>query len=409
MKASSPKATNSFPKQVPRVVLFVGVIAGAASACGDSGTILGIWSEGISEAQCADGLDNDFDGEIDCVDDGCATAPACTADRDGGVADADRPDAGANDGGTPGDVATSDAGRDTAPPDTEPPDTEPPDTEPPEDTSPGTLDRSRADHVCERWRRDRSDLREGAWSGDAVDCDVGDLDRLGRDNTLRQVNLARWLAWLDDDVRDDDARNANAQACAVIMHANGLLDHHPPASYECFTSAGADEAGRSNLSPTPAVEAIDLYMADPGNDTTLGHRRWILSNGLAGIGIGSTSEYSCLGVIGGSGSGWNEWTSWPAPGPFPIEAVNVSWSSVDDNGWSIQSDTIDLGDAEVTIYEDGLPRPVTVFELGGRFGSTSAIRIALDGWGSRAGSTYTVEVDGVSAPFAYEIEMVTCE
>ena len=41
MKASSPKATNSFPKQVPRVVLFVGVIAGAASACGDSGTILG--------------------------------------------------------------------------------------------------------------------------------------------------------------------------------------------------------------------------------------------------------------------------------------------------------------------------------------------------------------------------------
>jgi cysteine-rich repeat protein len=38
-------------------------------------------------AQCTDDLDNDDDGDIDCADDGCASAPACTPGCGNGVVD----------------------------------------------------------------------------------------------------------------------------------------------------------------------------------------------------------------------------------------------------------------------------------------------------------------------------------
>ena len=274
---------------------------------------------------------------------------------------------------------------------------------------PQTFDRSDPVDVCDRWTLDRGDLREGAWSGDVETCNAGELESVGRENTLRQVNLLRWLAGLNDDIDTSDGRDASAQECALMSHANDALNHGPPPSWTCYSSDGAGAAGMSNLSPTPAVEAIGLYMDDPGNSTTLGHRRWILSDSLGPIGIGSTDRYSCLHVISGSGTQRSEWTAWPAPGPFPIGAMRMSWSSVDENGWSIQSDTIGLGSAEVTVLEDGVERPVRVTNLEAGYGSTSAISFAPDGWQSRAGSTYTVQVDRVASPFSYEVAMLDCD
>ena len=79
--------------------------------------------EGVSERSCDDGLDNDEDGLLDCLDDGCAAAPIClfvaedtgTADtatggEDTGVADAtDDTNAGSG-----GDTGLSDGGEDAA-------------------------------------------------------------------------------------------------------------------------------------------------------------------------------------------------------------------------------------------------------------------------------------------------------
>ena len=389
-------------------------------ACSDDQFPTLLFTEGPNEEVCSDGLDNDFDGVIDCDDDGCVEALVCGGP--GPEPDAGRdasPDVPSSD--VPAsDVPDPDVGEDIGPPDTRPPeDTRPPDTardtapepdaEPDTPPPPRTFDRSVAADVCERWHVDRGDLREGAWSGDAATCSPGDMDALGRENTLRQVNLVRWLAWLNDDIDDDDDRNGASQACALVTHANDFLSHEPSPDSRCYTPAGAAEAGRSNLSPTPSVEAIDLYMADPGNSTTLGHRRWILSDTLGPIGIGSTSTYSCLGVIGGWGTHRSEWTAWPSPGPFPIQAMNVSWSSVDDNGWSLQSESMNLNRAEVTILEDGRERPVVVNVLAPGYGSASAISIIPDGWRSRGGATYTVQVDGVSAPFEYEVQMLSCD
>jgi hypothetical protein len=265
--------------------------------------------------------------------------------------------------------------------------------------------------VCARWNADRADLSEGAWSGDVNGCAAGDTGAPGRANALRLLNLYRWLAALPP-VDHDLARDGKAQECALMMHANGQLSHSPPMSWECWSAGGAEAAGSSNIASTPGVVGIDLYLVDPGNDTTLGHRRWLLSNSLGPVGLGSTSMTSCLWVIGGQGDAGAAWTAWPPPGIVPIEAIHVPqvpWAHVDETGWSLQSDAIDVNQAQITISEGGADRPVTVTPLQSGFGSQYAVSIRPQGWVSEAGKTYTVQVDGVPQPFGYEVQIVQCE
>jgi len=195
-----------------------------------------------------------------------------------------------------------------------------------------------------------------------------------------------------------------------MMHANGDLQHYPPSSWSCYSDDGYDGASHSNISSTPAVEAVDLYMVDPGNDTTLGHRRWILSNSLGPTGIGSTSSYSCMWTLGGSGSAGAAWTAWPPPGPFPAEAVDpIWWSSLDDTGWSLQSDSIDLSGAQVSVTVGGEDRPVAVTQLSSGYGSAHAVSMVPQGWTTEVGTTYHVEVTGIASPIEYDVQVVPCD
>jgi hypothetical protein len=268
-------------------------------------------------------------------------------------------------------------------------------------------DQPPSDDVCERWNQDRQDLSEGAWSGSLETCDPGDVSADGRDNALRLLNLYRFLAGLPE-VETDPTRDAKAQACGLIMHANNQLSHNPPDSWTCWSADGAEAAGNSNIATAPGVTAVDLYMVDPGNATTLGHRRWILSNGLGPVGLGSTSNASCMWVLGGSGGAGNDWTAFPTPGEFPFGAVGPSWTSIDETGWSVQSDAIDLSSAQVAITADGEDHPVTVVQLDPGYGSAQAIAIIPQGWTTQPDTIYHVEVTGVAAPIAYDVDVVDC-
>lgn len=260
--------------------------------------------------------------------------------------------------------------------------------------------------MCNRWNADRQ-TSEGTWTGDVDTCEHGDFSESGRDDTVKLVNLYRYLADLPA-IDHEAGRDAMSQECALMMHANGGLSHNPPASWACYTDDGATAAGRSNIATTPGVASIDLYVVDPGNATTLGHRRWILSNGLGPIGVGSTSAYSCLWVIGGSGDGNNAWTAYPPPGPFPFEAVEPTFRSIDETGWSVQSESIDLGGAQVTVTANGQDMPVQVTQLLPNYGSRYAISFLPQGWTTQAGTTYHVEVAGVSPPIEYDVQVVSC-
>jgi len=261
--------------------------------------------------------------------------------------------------------------------------------------------------LCDRWRADRADLSEGTWSGSVSGCNPGDISADGRENALRQVNLFRWMAGLPA-VATDAGRNSQSQACALMMHANGDLSHYPPSTWTCYTDPGAEAAGRSNIASGPCVMAVDMYMQDWGNEETLGHRRWILSNGLGPIGIGSTSDYSCMWVLYGSGTDSTAWTAWPPPGDFPIQAVQMSWIHLDETGWTVQSDSIDLNPATVTITDAGTPRPVSVVVLSSGYGSTWAINMIPQGWTAQVGHTYHVELTGISTPITYDVVIVDC-
>lgn len=306
--------------------------------------------------------------------------------------------------GSEGSTGPSDMSSGTGVLDTGPPDTtgEASTGGPPPD--PGAM-------VCARWNADRADLSEGAWSGDAAACAPGDVAAPGRDNARRQVNLYRWLAGLPE-VAEEPTWSAKAQSCALMMHANGQLSHTPPMNWKCYAADGAEAAGKSNIATAPEVQAVDMYMVDPGNPTTMGHRRWILSNSLGPIGIGSTSGYSCLWVIGGQGDAGKAWTAWPPAGIVPIEALHVPqlpWADVDQTGWTIESDSIDVGKAQISITEGGVDRPVVLAALQGGFGSQFAVSMIPQGWTTEAGKTYTVQVDGVPAPFSYDVQVVQCE
>ena len=268
---------------------------------------------------------------------------------------------------------------------------------------------SPSETVCQRWNLDRSFIQEGQWTGSVNTCDAGTVSQSGIDNALRQVNLFRWLSGLSE-VQVDSGLNQKAQECALMMDAYGGLSHYPSTEFPCHTEDGATAASKSNLSPYEGVYSVELYMSDPGNETTLGHRRWILSNKLGPIGLGSTDDYSCMWVIGGSGTDANAWTSWPPSGIVPIDLTELGWAHLDTTGWSLQSDSINMSGATAVITrDDGVDQPVKVFELGANYGSRWAINMVPDGWNSQSGHRYDVVITVASTTIEYSVDFVDCD
>jgi hypothetical protein len=275
--------------------------------------------------------------------------------------------------------------------------------------APPTGDRS-AEGVCARWNADRADLSEGTWSGDADACDAGDISAEGRANALRLYNLYRWLVDLPA-VTTSPERDSMAQQCALMQEANNSLSHNPPMDWQCWTEEGADGASSSNISSGPGVASVDAYILDSGNTSNMGHRRWIFSNSLGPIGLGSTGDgASCMQNLNGEGDADKAFTAYPGAGFFPLQAFDASWdrATLDEAGWSIQSDSIDLGSGTVSVTSGGTTLDVEVEELPGGYGSRYAIRIVPSGWTSEVGATYHVSVTGVDEPIEYDVTIVDC-
>jgi hypothetical protein len=214
--------------------------------------------------------------------------------------------------------------------------------------------------------------------------------------------MFRWLAGLGA-VTDDPARNTIAQLCATLMNANGRISHTPDASWDCYTSQGAEGAGSSNLAlgiRSPA-QAIDLYMADPGTPS-LGHRRWILNDPLGRVSIGFAGNAQCLGVFDSSGTTSRTWTAYPNPGPAPLETAS--------DLWSFHSRSLSLGGSDVTVerVSDGSALAVRVTHPTAGFGPDT-VAFEPMGWTPTAGTSYRVTITGVSGgPIVYIVQLVSC-
>jgi hypothetical protein len=255
-------------------------------------------------------------------------------------------------------------------------------------------------------------LTEGVSTGDVASCDPGAWLEPGPSNSLKLVNLYRFLASMPA-VTEDSSYDGFAQDCAVLQAANSAagLSHMPDAGAACYSADAATGSAHSSICGGQGVECIDLYMQD-GDSPEMGHRRWIFANYLGPVGFGSVGTGypsltgSCFYQPAGSSNAHMPFVAWPPPGEVPLQAITTT--EADTAGWSIQSDTINLNSATVTVTDGPTNRPVTVTALPANYGSTYAIRVLPTGWTSAGGHSYAVSVGGLTSPISYTVDVVDC-
>jgi len=194
---------------------------------------------------------------------------------------------------------------------------------------------------------------------------------------------------------------ASQQACAIMMYQNGSINHSPPLSWDCYTPEGAAAAGSSNLAmgSSAPVDAIDMYIYDWGNDTTMGHRRWILYPPYDSAGIGHAGSFNCLNVFSWGGSSARPWVAFPSPGPYPAQAVLGAWTFSGNNVGAATT-------VAVVKESSGTDLGVSATLLGGSYGLST---VSFDPGEATAGEAYVVTVSGLGGDdVVYRVRIVDC-
>jgi uncharacterized protein YkwD len=276
--------------------------------------------------------------------------------------------------------------------------------------APADAQTSDGSRVTARWSgaidtRSVSAVNAGYWSqyaakqtlpigwlgGSLLGCLPGLSSASSNDATLSALNYVRSLAGLAP-VGLSPSLSAGAQAAALIMSANGALNHHPDASWKCYSAAGAAAASKSNLALSyPSItsgQIVDLYMDDPGStNVAVGHRRWVLNPFTTEVGTGSTETANALTVIGPTSSSRPnpKYVGWPTAGYFP-NAIEP------DGRWSLSSGrrNVSFAKARVRVYsgsqlvpvqkypvENGYAMPTLVWQMPAGFSTTGSYRVVV--------------------------------
>lgn len=180
---------------------------------------------------------------------------------------------------------------------------------------------------------------------------AGSVRREVLDEALEEVNYARRLAGVPDNVTLNDEYTRRAQIGAVLLDATDVLTHTPSKPHDMpqdFYEAGYDAAshgnimysklrrGRKSWGNVNLKDTIKDYMEDTDghNVGALGHRRWLLNPRLkqVGFGISTRRGYSVTYVIEdfpikkqtlsrAEYAQYLEWLKWPVADEF------VAWPS----------------------------------------------------------------------------------
>lgn len=265
-----------------------------------------------------------------------------------------------------------------------------------------------AAEVCARWSADYAQRASSVWTPGPGACDPGTVDPESLDDGVRRLNLWRWLVGLDP-VYHDPALAVYAQACAILIRANGQLNHSPPSDWTCYTAEGAAGAGHCNeaMGSYDPASAIDLYLWDPGV-SSLGHRRWLLDPPMLPTGFGQAEGYNCTYVMTGGNATYPGFVAFPPPGPVPQEAVMSTWS-VGAGGFDAAQTTLTVEDLNAGTQS----APVPQFP-GGGYGSYAYLSFSPE-LPVQAGHDYRVTITQVRwggnpapAPLSYTVRVVAC-
>ena len=170
--------------------------------------------------------------------------------------------------------------------------------------------------------------------------------------TASAINFARGLAG-EGAVRLVGTYNDQAAKAALIMAANKALSHEPPSTWQCWTSAGRDAAGRSNLQlssgTASAARVAETYLDDPGSgNTAAGHRRWLLRPEATTMGSGNAlgdwlanDLYVFTFADDDASAPARRYYAWPSAGwfPSPLEPAG-RWSLSSSTGANFANATV---------------------------------------------------------------------
>ena len=269
--------------------------------------------------------------------------------------------------------------------------------------------------VCGKWQNGHVITETKPLTASGAECEAGTLKPGAITDTLVRINMFRWFEGLGP-VSDDAQYDADAQACSNLEawwdFTSKLSPHEPPNTSKCYTAIGGATAGQSNISwgSNGPAQSIDQYMEDNGNDTTLGHRRWILNPPLNPVGIGywqTGGKYgnsSCLRVFSSKGTGPSpKWNAVPPAGFAPLQMAKYAQ-------WSFEGSIAGTPDATATVLrvDDNQALAVTVVKLSQGYGQNT-MSFKPMGWTAEAGKTYRVTIAGLTGGnVVYDVKPVTC-
>lgn len=200
---------------------------------------------------------------------------------------------------------------------------------------------------------------ESGWTGNHATCGAGTTAEAFRAAILRRINYFRSMAGIPPLTGFDATYNAKAQAAALMMSVNRSLSHTPPDTWTCYTEAGREGAGSSNLFlGVYGPEAISGYVYDPGSGNYfVGHRRWILYPQTQVMGTGDIPPrdgYPASNALwvfdrdhmwGPRPATREDFVAWPPAGYVPYQVVYPRWS--------FGFPQADFSQATVTLTRDG--------------------------------------------------------
>ena len=167
------------------------------------------------------------------------------------------------------------------------------------------------------WRQMSIDLTEGSYrtvgflydEEPALDtCRAGRLTQAAKRRALEAMNQIRALHGLEP-VQYSQRYGSQVQQASLIQAAAGYPGHYPEPSAQCYTQAGAEGSGTSNLtgygegylrSRDPAENMIRWTNDARRRSLTagVGHRRWVLNPFASYFAYGQVYGYAAQKVFG---------------------------------------------------------------------------------------------------------------
>src|SRR5579872_5426453 len=202
-------------------------------------------------------------------------------------------------------------------------------------------------------------------TADVSTCTPGTNSTAFVQAVLRRINWFRAMAGEPATVTFDPAYNADCQLVAVMISASGALNHTPPPSWPCYTTQGASAAIGNQAGGFNGADAITGYIWDfGGNNSEVGHRRWILYPTEQVMGTGDLPQ-SGTNIASNSTyvfdpSSFNTprpatrqpYVSWPPEGFIPYQLTYPYWSFALSNA--------DFSAATVAMSSNGAPVSVVI-------------------------------------------------